>query len=79
MAGKARADMAGMPCRVTQRSNHRDACFYAEPDHQNVHAIHKAIRFVTPLGDDRVKQRVESALGRSTGFARRGRRRIKDE
>lgn len=42
-------------------------------DEQDIHAIRKAVQFSMPLGDELFTRQVEAALGRSTGYARRGR------
>jgi putative transposase len=38
-----------------------------------VHQIQTAVAFSMPLGNDRFRQQIEQALGRSIGQARRGR------
>jgi putative transposase len=48
-------------------------------DYTDVHAICEATQFCTPLSNDRFKQQIERALGRSTGYAKRGRPRVNEE
>jgi putative transposase len=52
--------------------------FENQLDHQDIHAIRTALQFSTPLGNDRFKQQIEAALGRSTGCAKRGRPGVKE-
>lgn len=47
-------------------------------DEADIHAIRMAVRFSVPLGNDRFKQQIEAAIGRSTGYAKRGRPGIKE-
>lgn len=47
--------------------------FEAHLDECDIHAIRKATEFVVPLGGQRFKQQIENVLGRSVGYARRGR------
>lgn len=48
-------------------------------DYTDLHAIREAIQFCTPLGNERFKEQIEHALGRSTGYAKRGRPGINEE
>lgn len=58
---------------ITQRKYTYRSLFRNQMDDQDLHAIREAIQFSVPLGNDRFKRQIESALGRSTGFAKRGR------
>jgi putative transposase len=42
-------------------------------DAHDMHAIRTATSFSTPLGNDRFKTQIEAVLGRSIGYARKGR------
>jgi len=58
---------------TTQRKYCYRCLFQHQLDTQDVHAIREAIQFSTPLGTNYFKRQIESALGRSTGYARLGR------
>ena len=64
---------------INQRHYYYRCLFEHQLDNKDLHAIRKAIQFSTPLGNDRFKQQIEAALGRSTGFAKRGRPGINSE
>lgn len=53
--------------------------FEHELDEADIHAIRDAAQFCVPLGNDRFKQQIEAALGRSTGYGKRGRPGIREE
>ncbi len=44
-----------------------------------IDAIRAALTFSTPLGDERFTQQVEGEIGRRTGYAKRGRPRVREE
>ena len=56
-----------------QRKQAYRSLFRSQMDDQDIHAIREAIQFAVPLGNDSFKRQIESALGRSTGYAKRGR------
>ena len=58
---------------ITQRKHEYRSLFWNQMDDQDFHTIREAIQFSVPLGNDRFKRQIESALGRSTGYAKRGR------
>jgi putative transposase len=60
------------------KQHHYRYLFEHQIDIQDLHAIRKASQFSTPLGNDRFKQQIEAALGRTTGFAKLGRPGIKE-
>ena len=62
-----------------QRQSAYRGLFEHQLDEADIHAIREAAQFCMPLGNDRFKQQIEAALGRSTGYARRGRPGIKEE
>ena len=64
---------------AVQRHHAYRCLFEHQLDNQDIHAIRDAVQFSTPLGDERFTRQIESALGRSTGYARRGRPVIKEE
>ena len=64
---------------ANQQQYHYRYLFEHQIDIQDIHTIRKAIQFSIPLGNDRFKQQIEAALGRTTGFAKRGRPGIKEE
>ena len=58
---------------MAQRRYAYRSLFLSQMDDQDIHAVREAILFSAPLGNDRFKRQIESALGRSTGFTKRGR------
>jgi putative transposase len=64
---------------TNQRQHYYRRLFEHQFDIQDLHAIRKASQFSTTLGNDRFKQQIEAALGRTTGFAKLGRPGIKEE
>ena len=56
-----------------QRKHAYRTLFRSQMDDQDLHAIREAIQFSVPLGNDRFKRQIETALGRSIGYAKRGR------
>ena len=63
----------------TQRRRAYRGLFEHQLDEGNIHAIREAAQFCVPLGDDRFKRQIEAALGRSTGYGKRGRPSVKEE
>ncbi len=53
--------------------------FEHQLDDEDIHAIRQAVQFSVPLGNERFKQQIEAAIGRSTGYAKRGRPGAKEE
>ncbi len=47
--------------------------FESQLDECDIHAIRKATEFSVPLGSERFTQQIEKVLGRSVGYAKRGR------
>jgi putative transposase len=58
---------------ISQRTCAYRSLFRRQMDDQDLHAIREAIQFSVPSGNGRFKQQLESALCRSTGYAKRGR------
>ena len=48
-------------------------------DVKDIHKIQAAVQFSMPLGNDRFKEQVESALGRAIGYSKHGRPSIREE
>ena len=53
--------------------------FEAQLDECDIHAIRKATEYTVPLGSERFTQQIETALGRSVGYAKRGRPGVREE
>ncbi|VAW94423.1 hypothetical protein MNBD_GAMMA23-2552 [hydrothermal vent metagenome] len=66
-----------------QDSEERKKCYRHFFEHQldasDIHAIREAAQFSMPLGNDRFKQQIETALERSIGFMKRGRPTIQED
>ena len=62
-----------------QRQHAYRCLFEHQLENQDIHAIREAAQFSIPLGGERFKRQIENAIGRSTGYARRGRPAIKEE
>lgn len=62
-----------------QRQRAYRGLYERQLDEANIHAIREAVQFCMPLGNDRFKQQIEAALGRSTGYAKRGRPGVREE
>ena len=60
-----------------QRRYHYRCLFEQQLDNRDIHAIREAALFSMPLGNERFKQQIEAALGRSIGYTKRGRPGIK--
>ncbi len=64
---------------ASERNYSYRCLFEHQLDDEDIHAIRKAAQFSVPLGHERFKQQIEIALGRSTGYAKRGRPGVMEE
>ena len=62
-----------------QRRQSYRSLFEAQMDSVDIRDIRKAAQFSMPLGNERFKEQIEAALGRSTGYAKRGRPGIRED
>lgn len=53
--------------------------FEIQLDDCDIHAIRKATHYTVPLGSERFVQQIEKALGRSVGYAKRGRPGVRED
>ena len=53
--------------------------FAYQLDVDDIHAIRSALTYSLPLGDERFIEQIEAAIGRSVGYAKRGRPCIREE
>jgi putative transposase len=53
--------------------------FEAQIDECDIHAIRKATDYSVPLGSERFIEQIEKVLGRSVGYAKRGRPGVREE
>ena len=60
-------------CSQHERLHRYRTFFSAQIDDCDIHAIRKATEFSVPLGSERFVRQIEKALGRSVGYAKRGR------
>jgi len=63
---------------TAQRQYYYRSLFEHQLTSRDIHSIREAIQFAPPLGDEKFKRRIETALGRPTGYAKRGRPAIKE-
>lgn len=63
-----------------QERMHRYRClFESQLDECDIHAIRKATEYAVPLGSERFTQQIERTLGRSVGYAKRGRPGVRED